>query len=417
MRYLEIQGIKKEIPPYPHHKDYVYRCTKFFSYQSPLKLLLIDGLKNAIHKFFLQWYYDCAIPYNILLDFTCKCNLQCQGCWSADYDQQHEMSYHRLDLLLSEAKSLGVNGVLFTGGEPLMRRSDLIGLCAKHKKLTFTVFTNGTLIDETFVENIERLGNLGVLLSIEGFEEKNDLRRGKGTFKKVLKAMELLRKRDIGFGYSVCYHALNFEEVCSDEFLDFMKQSGAWIGWFFNYMPLGVNTDSSLCLNATQRLYVKNKLDNYSKANGFSIIDFANMGHAAFGCVGGGNGFIHITANGDVEPCVFCHYSDANLNSLSLKDALRSPFFRHFRKSRPKNENPYQPCPIRDLPENLEKLLRLDGVCSTHIGHPEPPEGLAAKMTPIAKDWEAVADDLQSKMTKKEIKRFNRNKRYVVIKK
>ena len=49
------------------------------------------------------------------------------------------------------------------------------------------------------------------------------------------------------------------------------------------------------------------------------------------GCMSAGKGFIHINAEGGVEPCPFAPYSDANLNELSLQEALQSEFLKKIR--------------------------------------------------------------------------------------
>ena len=46
---------------------------------------------------------------------------------------------------------------IYTGGEPLVRKKDLIALCEKHSDCQFLTFTNATLIDEAFAEALERL--------------------------------------------------------------------------------------------------------------------------------------------------------------------------------------------------------------------------------------------------------------------
>ncbi len=119
----------------------------------------------------------------------------------------------------------------FTGGEPLMRKKEILTLVEKHEKLTFGMFTNGTLIDEEFAAEMARLGNFNAYISIEGFREDTDMRRGEGVYDKVIRAMDLLKKYNIGFGFSACYHAKNYKTIASDEFLDFMREKGAWFGW------------------------------------------------------------------------------------------------------------------------------------------------------------------------------------------
>jgi MoaA/NifB/PqqE/SkfB family radical SAM enzyme len=416
MRYLTILGEKKKIPPYPHHKDYIFRCQRFFKANNLYGLLTINGVWYALRRRWLHWRLRIAIPLNLLIDPTSACNLKCLGCWAADYDKHKELSFEKLDEILAESKKLGVSDIVFSGGEPLMRKMDIIRLCEKHNRLPFALFTNGTLIDEAFADEMARLGNVNVFISIEGFRDNTDFRRGSGTFDKVIRAMDLLRERDIGFGFSICYHSGNYEEVCSEMFLDFLRQKGAWIGWMFNYMPIGSDADLSLCLSAGQREWVKQQVEAYSKNHKFTLIDFANMGHMAFGCVAAGNEFVHINSNGDLEPCAFFHYSDVNIHEMSLKDALASPFFRHFRKSKPFSDNPHRPCPIMDVPEALSNLTNYENVKSTHLQHPESAEELALKTAPVASAWIPEAEKLQAAMTHEEKRKIRLFKKYLLYK-
>jgi MoaA/NifB/PqqE/SkfB family radical SAM enzyme len=416
MRYLTIQGEKKQIPKYPHHKDYIYRCQQFFEARSLFSLIAINGVYKAIRRKWLQWKYNYSIPLNLLIDPTSACNLKCIGCWAADYDKRSEISYAKLDEILTDARKLGISDIVFSGGEPLMRKDDILKLCRKHNKLPFALFTNGTLIDDALADEMAVLGNLNVFVSIEGFREATDFRRGKDTFDKVVTAMNILKNRDIGFGFSICYHSQNYEEICSDEFLDFLREKGAWIGWMFNYIPVGVGADLSLCLNATQRVFVKQKVEAYMARHKFTIIDFANIGHMAFGCVAAGNEFVHINAHGDLEPCSFFHYSDVNINDKPLTEALASHFFRHFRKAKPFSSNPHRPCPIMDAPEVLQYLSEGNGVHSTHLYNPESMQQLAAKTKLIAEAWKSVADESYSNMPEKEKQKIELFKRHLLYK-
>ena len=70
----------------------------------------------------------------------------------------------------------------------------MIRLCEKHNNCAFLSFTNGTLVDQAFCDELKIIGNLYLAISLEGFSEVNDLRRGKGVFGKVMNAMELLKQ-------------------------------------------------------------------------------------------------------------------------------------------------------------------------------------------------------------------------------
>ncbi len=406
MNYLTIRGKKEKIPAFPHHKEWVYRCYRFFEVKSLISFLTVDGVMFVPQRLLLNRKYKTVTPRLLLIDPTSRCNLNCIGCWSADYKVNSDLSYEKLDELTGDAHKLGVRQIIMSGGEPLLRKDDILKLCEKHNNITYGLFTNGTLIDEEFVNEMERLKNLNVFVSIEGFREHTDFRRGTGTYDRVIASMDLLEKHNIGFGFSICYHSKNYEVVTSDEFLDFLREKGAWFGWMFNYIPVGKDADLSLCCSADQRAYVKRKIEEYNKKHNYLIIDFPNSGHKSIGCVAASNDFAHINSNGDLEPCAFCHYSDSNVNEMSLLEAIRSPFFTNFRKHKPFSGNLLRPCPMMDVPDAFLEITKTEGVKSTHLRHPETPEELAEKTRPLAEKWKPVAEKLFEETPEDEKRRF-----------
>ena len=98
------------------------------------------------------WRYKAFIPRVLLIDPTSACNLKCKGCWASDYSRTDHLSYEKLDDIITQARKLGIGDVLMTGGEPLMRKDDIIKLCDKHRRTTFAAFTNATMIDEKFAD-------------------------------------------------------------------------------------------------------------------------------------------------------------------------------------------------------------------------------------------------------------------------
>ena len=363
------------------------------------------------------WRYKCSIPRIMMVDPTSSCNLHCTGCWAASYAKNDSLSFEKLDNLLSQSEKLGIMDCLMTGGEPLLRKDDIIKLCAKHRRTTFGAFTNATLIDEAFADEMVRLGNLNVFISIEGTREETDSRRGQGVYDKALVAMELLKSKGIAFAFSACYHSGNYQTIASDEFLDSMRAKGCWFGWLFQYMPIGSDADLSLVCTPQQRAYVQQKINDYCRRHDYTIIDFWNNGHLAFGCIAAGNGFIHINARGDVEPCAFCHYADSNIHDVSLLEALRSPFFTAFRAGQPFSDNPLRACPLVDVPEAIVQVVEEGHAYSTHFSCPETAEDLAAKSRTISEEWKSVAAKLFKKMPLYNQKNFPKFLKYHQFKK
>lgn len=171
--------------------------------------------------------YGCNIPWAILLDPTSACNLKCTGCWAAEYGHKLNLSYEDMDSIIEQGKALGTYLYIYTGGEPLVRKQDLIRLCEKHSDCMFLCFTNSTLIDENFCKEMLRVKNFIPSISLEGFEEANDSRRGKGVYSKAMDAMQLLKDNKLPFGVSVCYTSVNWNDVTSVEFYDMIINMGA----------------------------------------------------------------------------------------------------------------------------------------------------------------------------------------------
>src|SRR5699024_6621794 len=153
--------------------------------------------------------YNCNVPWAILMDPTSACNLKCTGCWASEYDKTDSLSYETLDRIIREGKELGIYMYIYSGGEPLVRKDDLIKLAETHDDCSFLSFTNATLVDEEFAKKLGELGNFGLAISVEGFEDETDMRRGNGTYEKVIEAMDILKKEGVVFGFSTCYHKYN----------------------------------------------------------------------------------------------------------------------------------------------------------------------------------------------------------------
>ena len=197
--------------------------------------------------------YNCNIPWAILLDPTSACNLHCTGCWAAEYGNKLNLSFDEIDGIIRQGKELGIYMYIYTGGEPLVRKKDLIRLCEKHDDCVFLCFTNATLIDEAFADKMLRVRNFVPAISLEGDEAATDGRRGQGTYRKVLHAMELLHERKLLYGISSCYTSANYDSITSEEYYDQLIRMGAYFIWYFHYMPVGNDAAPELLPSPEQR--------------------------------------------------------------------------------------------------------------------------------------------------------------------
>lgn len=349
--------------------------------------------------------YNCNIPWTILLDPTSACNLHCTGCWAAEYGHKLNLTYDEIDDIIQQGKEMGVYFYIYTGGEPLVRKKDLIRLCEKHSDCVFLCFTNSTLIDEEFADEMLRVGNFVPAISLEGFEEATDRRRGQGVYQKVRKAMELLREKKLVYGISCCYTSANYDSITSEEFYDSLIEMGAYFVWYFHYMPVGNDAVPELMPTPEQRTGVYEKIRHYRATKPLFALDFQNDAEYVGGCIAGGHRYLHINANGDIDPCVFIHYSDSNIREKTLLEALRFPMMMAYHDNQPFNDNMLRPCPMLENPEKLRMMVETAGAHSTDLQSPETAEHLCAKCDRYAKNWKPVADELwKENREKKEAK-------------
>ena len=339
----------------------------------------------------LRKKYDCNMPWILLFDPTASCNLHCKGCWAAEYGKTLNLTYEEMDKLVTEGEELGIHWYMCTGGEPMCRKNDLLKLAAAHQNSVFHLFTNGTLIDEEFCKEVQKVGNMAFFISIEGIGDATDDRRGKGVFDKVMHAMDLMQKYGLLYGTSICYTSQNYKAVTSDEFIDMLISHGVRFNWYFHYMPIGDGANVDLMLNAEQREYMIHRVREIRGLTGgkqIFCIDFQNDGEYIDGCIAGGRQYAHINPAGDVEPCVFIHYSNANIHEKSLLECLQQTLFKEYHKGQPFNHNHLRPCPMLENPEILPRLVRQSGAVSTDLQSPESAEHLCAKCQNYARLWQ-----------------------------
>ncbi|MGI6117372.1 MAG: radical SAM protein [Bilifractor sp.] len=352
------------------------------------------SLKGSSKQFEIAEKYNCNVPWAILMDPTSACNLKCTGCWAAEYGHQLNLTYEDLDRIVTEANELGTYMFIFTGGEPLVRKKDIIRLCEAHPDSEFLSFTNGTLIDEAFCEDMLRVRNFVPAISLEGFEEANDGRRGQGVYQKVMNAARLLKARKLAFGISVCYTSKNIDDVSSDKFIQGLVDMGALFVWFFHFMPVGMSATPELMVNPEQRVKMYHQVRHFRETFPIFAMDFQNDGQYVGGCIAGGRKYMHINAGGAVEPCVFIHYSNVNIHDVSLLDALRSPIFQAYHDNQPFNSNHLRPCPMLENPTELPKLVKATGAVNTDYMDPESADHLCAKTQAYSESWKPVAEKL-----------------------
>ena len=329
-------------------------------------------------------------PDAMLISPTMRCNLNCYGCYSGAYSQE-DLPYEVLDRLMGECKEMGIHLVLMTGGEPFLRK-DLFDLFEKHEDMMFQIYTNATLIDDKMIDRFVALGNVAPAISLEGLREETDARRGRGQFDRIAKVMDGLREAGIFFAVSTTQTSQNSDVLASDAFIDFLVEKGCILLWNFHYVPIGRNPDLSLMATPEQRNRMRERLAYFRATKPMLFVDFWNDGCLTEGCIAAGRKYFHVNAQGDVEPCVFCHFASDNIKKKSLAEALNSPLFREIRSHQPFAENYFRPCLLIDHPQQGREFALQYAQYFTHEGAERLFTDLAQALDQYAKAYGEIAE-------------------------
>jgi len=380
-----------------HGRRAIGRCSKECLAKFAEDLIVNEFVAATARREEFKSRYGFYPPFFLVISPAMRCNLNCYGCYAGQYDKGEKLETALIHRLLQEAKEMGIYFITVSGGEPFIRE-DLLDIFAAHSDVYFQVYTNGTLIDEPTAQALSRLGNVLPAVSVEGWEEATDARRGRGGFKKVLLAMARLREAGVLFGFSATATRQNNELISSDEFVRFWIDQGCFIGWYFNYLPIGKKPDLALMPTPEQRIYRRKRLIEMRQNLPIILADFWNDGPLVGGCIAGDR-YLHINANGDVEPCVFVHFAVDNIKEKSLAEILNSNFFHSIRQRQPYSANYYRPCMVIDHPHILRDVVGRSGAHPTHPNAEAILTQFADDLDRYARDYGKLADDLWSEQS------------------
>jgi len=330
---------------------------------------------NPVKEAYKEKYGDYP-PQFLVLSPGKGCNLHCTGCYaSADSAIAEKLDYETTRRIVREAHDLfGSHFMTISGGEPFMYKSDgktMLDIFEEFNDMFFLVYTNGTLITEGLANKLAELGNVTPAISVEGWEEQTDERRGKGVYHRILKAMANLRNAGVPFGISVTATSKNHEVLINDDFYKFFfDEQGVTYMWQFQLMPIGRGKDvTDLMVTPPQRVALYNQWVHLLEDKHYPIADFWNSSSLSSGCIAYGrwNGYFYIDWNGNIMPCVFVPYyvdnvKDLYANGKTLIDGLQSKMFKNGRKwqkdygfeNHDHRGNVLMPCSIRDHYDNFK---------------------------------------------------------------
>ena len=296
------------------------------------------------------------VPPIMVYSITDRCNLNCKGCYNQNLrkSSKEELSSDRMKGIISEAKELGISFIVLAGGEPLVRR-EILNITGDHPEIIFLIFTNGLLIDKEVLSKLTQQKNVVPIISLEGYEEETDERRGKGVYDVLQRKIGRLKNKKTFFGLSLTVTRSNFDTIINRGFIKKLTLLGCKIFFLPEYTAIRGGTEDWVP-TVKQRASIAGIMKSFRSEFSAIFVALPSDEEEFGGCLSAGRGFIHISAEGNLEPCPFAPYSDTNLKDTPLKVALQSKFLKAIRENhegcmRPRadapsgsNENGCNPC-------------------------------------------------------------------------
>ncbi len=153
----------------------------------------------------------------VVWNMTNRCNLRCKHCYieAEDHNYENELSTEEAKLFIADLAEMKAPVLLFSGGEPLLRKDIFeLGALAAEKGLRPVISSNGTLIDDAMAKKIKAAGFQYVGISVDGAPETHDeFRNKKGAFEMALKGIRACMANGVKTGMRFTVNRYNQQDL------------------------------------------------------------------------------------------------------------------------------------------------------------------------------------------------------------
>lgn len=298
-------------------------------------------------------------PPFMFIALTNACNLRCHGCWVEKEGTAHFLPDEDLDRLIESGKRRNAYYYTLLGGEPFLHKG-IWKIFERHSDCYFQVITNGMVFTPENVRRLKKLGNVTPLISVDGFEAQNDLRRGTGVFKALSEGLDRLRAARQLFGIATTATGLNMQEVMSDDYVRFFIDKGAMYLWYYVYRPMSDQPHPEYCVSKEQLVWMRKRLLELRRKHPILLIDtYWTAEGEAFCPAAMGLGF-HVGPRGSLEICPALSFASETVHDGDdLAETFdKSPLLKGFR---PFVQQRTKGCVILEHPQELHDFIREAG--------------------------------------------------------
>jgi len=272
-------------------------------------------------------------PTRVFLILTNRCNLNCIYCSNySDTNKIEKLTFEEVSLLLHEFKKMGVFEISLGGGEPLCH-PDFFKIVKLAKKLGFVILmnSNGIYTNEQKKFLVES-GIDKIKISIDGVGEKNDILRGKNSFKQAWSSVKYLKEKGKRVKINCTLLRKNFDgafelsKLCNDNGISLKIAPMYYVGRgrFIKEKPILL----------TEIIDLKDKINKYCKEK--QIENLTNIASALFGQISGEKGEF---VEKHIECCINRMHMSVNMDGNVIPTGCQTCFNKYMAMGNIKSEN------------------------------------------------------------------------------
>jgi MoaA/NifB/PqqE/SkfB family radical SAM enzyme len=250
----------------------------------------------------------------VFISVTKTCPYHCEHCydWNNINGESRKPTINLFGVI-QKLQELGVGHIQFLGGEPLLEYKKIMEVVKSSKSGSdFWITTSGFSLSQLKANQLKAAGISGVIISLDHYnpEKHNKFRNHKDAFHWVELAVKHAIQANLLVALSICVTNQFMTHSSLEEYMRTAKTFGVMFVQLLEPKPVGHYNNKNVLLTKKHIQELENFFLTYnftSRYKDYPIIVYPGYHQRRVGCMLSGKKAIYVDADGNINPCPFCH--------------------------------------------------------------------------------------------------------------
>lgn len=266
---------------------------------------------------------------SLLFAITKKCPLNCEHCFEWDnLNKTEQLSTADIIETVLKFQDYGTTQIMFSGGEPMLRVTDIYEVLKTAKSGTdFWIITSGLGLTMERAQQLKSAGLTGVMVSLDHFEPSlhNQFRGFEKAFEKAQQAVSHANSVGLVTTLALCatQSFTNKENLAA--YMNLAKSWGVSFVQLIEPRATGRYVQQDVLLSKAQLQLLEDFYLEYNADKAFRsypIINYLGYHQRKVGCYGAGDRFFYIDTDGFAHVCPYCSGKIANVRDFTAQEII-----------------------------------------------------------------------------------------------